>query len=225
MDVVEMVLSGRVNKGLVTMIQQEGGKAVGLCGKDTGIIKARQMVEAEIGFVGDIISIQPDLLKTLAANGYLPVVASVAADANGQALNVNADIAAGEVGFLPQCMPSRARPKSPASTHGASASIDLSFRAAQIAAAMQAERLILMTDVPGVLRDKDDINTKYTSLDISETRHLVSSGIIAGGMIPKYAKRCSTPDCCTQPACFLLRLRITRPRTWKSWTTLCASFL
>ena len=97
MDVVEMVLGGRVNKGLVTLIQQAGGQAVGLCGKDCNIIRAEQMVDKGIGFVGDITSINASLIRTLVDSGYIPVVASVAADGNGQALNVNADIAAGEV--------------------------------------------------------------------------------------------------------------------------------
>jgi acetylglutamate kinase len=154
MDVVEMVLGGRVNKGLVTLIQQAGGRAVGLCGKDSGILKARQLVEKDVGFVGDITSVDFSLLDTLVHSGYIPVVASVAADEHGQALNVNADIAAGE-----------------------------------IAAALQAEKLILMTDVPGVLRDKDDISTKFNELDIRSTRELIAEGIIAGGMIPKV-------DCC-----------------------------
>lgn len=98
MDVVEMVLGGRVNKGLVTLIQQAGGQAVGLCGKDSNIIRARQMVEKDIGFVGDITSVKKDLIVALVNEEYIPVVASVAADpVTGQALNVNADIAAGEV--------------------------------------------------------------------------------------------------------------------------------
>lgn len=98
MDVVEMVLGGRVNKGLVTLIQQAGGQAVGLCGKDSNIIRARQMVEKDIGFVGDITSVKKDLIEALVKEEYIPVVASVAADPlTGQALNVNADIAAGEV--------------------------------------------------------------------------------------------------------------------------------
>ena len=97
MDVVEMVLGGRVNKGLVTLIQQAGGQAVGLCGKDNSIIKARQMVEKDIGFVGEVTKVESSLLETLVRDGFTPVVASVAADEDGQALNVNADIAAGEV--------------------------------------------------------------------------------------------------------------------------------
>ena len=102
MDVVEMVLGGRVNKGLVTLIQQAGGQAVGLCGKDSNIIRARQMVEKDIGFVGDITSVKKDLIEALVKEEYIPVVASVAADPlTGQALNVNADIAAGEVNTKP----------------------------------------------------------------------------------------------------------------------------
>lgn len=96
-----MVLGGRVNKSLVTLIQQAGGSAVGLCGKDSGIVRARQMVEKDIGFVGEVTSVNPNLLHTLVRDGYTPVVASVAADENGQALNVNADIAAGEVMSMP----------------------------------------------------------------------------------------------------------------------------
>ena len=97
MDVVEMVLGGRVNKGLVTLIQQAGGQAVGLCGKDSNLLLAEQMVEKQIGFVGDITSVKAALLENLVDGGYIPVVASVASDTHGQALNVNADTAAGEV--------------------------------------------------------------------------------------------------------------------------------
>ncbi|KAL4856571.1 Acetylglutamate kinase [Chlorella vulgaris] len=150
MDVVEMVLGGRVNKSLVSLIQQAGGAAVGLCGKDSDIIRARQMVEKDIGFVGEVTSVNPSLLQTLVADGYIPVVATVASDGNGQGLNVNADTAAGE-----------------------------------IAASLRAEKLILMTDVPGVMRDKDDVSTKFASLSIRECKELEDEGIIAGGMIPK----------------------------------------
>lgn len=154
MDVVEMVLGARVNKSLVTLIQQSGGDAVGLCGKDSDTIIARQMIEKDIGFVGEVTSVNSRLIEDLARDGYIPVVASVASDGAGQALNVNADTAAGE-----------------------------------IAAALRAEKLILMTDVPGVLRDKDDASTKYNELSIRDCKELVAEGIIAGGMIPKV-------DCC-----------------------------
>lgn len=115
MDVVEMVLGGRVNKGLVTLIQQAGGRAVGLCGKDNSIIKARQMVEKEIGFVGEVTKVDSSLLETLVRDGFTPVIASVAADEHGQALNVNADIAAGEVSppLLPHPPPPWIPPCSP----------------------------------------------------------------------------------------------------------------
>ncbi|KAK2080666.1 hypothetical protein QBZ16_000520 [Prototheca wickerhamii] len=154
MDVVEMVLGGRVNKSLVTLIQQSGGQAVGLCGKDSDIILARQMVEKNIGFVGEVTGVHADLLSTLVADGYIPVVASVASNGAGQALNVNADTAAGEV-----------------------------------AAALKAEKLILMTDVPGILHDRDDPASLYRELSLRRATELVGEGVIAGGMIPKV-------DCC-----------------------------
>ena len=154
MDVVEMVLGARVNKSLVNLIQQAGGQAVGLCGKDNDTILARQMVEKDIGFVGEVTTVDPRLIEGLASQGYIPVVASVASDGRGQALNVNADTAAGE-----------------------------------IAASLKAEKLILMTDVPGVLHDKDNPESIYPELSIRKCNELVSQGIIAGGMIPKV-------DCC-----------------------------
>jgi acetylglutamate kinase len=156
MDVVEMVLGARVNKSLVTLIQSAGGRAVGVCGKDADTILARQMVEKDIGFVGEVTAVDARLIEALAAGGYIPVVASVASDGAGQALNVNADTAAGE-----------------------------------IAAALRAEKLILMTDVPGVLRDRDDPATKFAALTIRECKELVAEGVIAGGMIPKV-------DCCVR---------------------------
>lgn len=157
MDIVEMVLTGRVNKGLVSLIQIAGGNAVGLCGKDSNLLSARQMVEKDIGFVGEVTRVNNTLLQSLVAADFIPVVSTVAVDSEtGQALNVNADTAAGE-----------------------------------IAASLQAEKLILMTDVPGVLRDKDDVGTKYPELTVRQTAELVDEGIIAGGMIPKV-------QCCTR---------------------------
>eukprot|EP00195_Chlamydomonas_chlamydogama_P006920 CAMPEP_0202889716 /NCGR_PEP_ID=MMETSP1392-20130828/315_1 /ASSEMBLY_ACC=CAM_ASM_000868 /TAXON_ID=225041 /ORGANISM="Chlamydomonas chlamydogama, Strain SAG 11-48b" /LENGTH=342 /DNA_ID=CAMNT_0049573115 /DNA_START=187 /DNA_END=1215 /DNA_ORIENTATION=+ len=150
MEVVEMVLGGAVNKSLVSLIQQAGGSAVGFSGKDGSMLRARQMVEKDIGFVGEVTKVEPSILKYAVESGYVPVVATIATDEKGQALNINADTAAGE-----------------------------------IAAALQAEKLVLMTDVPGVLRDKNDVGTKFASLNIRECRELVQQGIIAGGMIPK----------------------------------------
>ncbi|KAL6764872.1 acetylglutamate kinase [Haematococcus lacustris] len=154
MEIVEMVLGGRVNKSLVSLIQQAGGQAMGLSGKDGGLLTARQMIEKDIGFVGEVTRVDPSILKMAVDKGYTPVVATIATDERGQALNINADTAAGE-----------------------------------IAAALQAEKLVLMTDVPGVLRDKNDITTKLHTLDIRSCRTLIQEGVIAGGMIPKI-------DCC-----------------------------
>ena len=150
MDVVEAVLAGKVNKSIVSLINQAGGNAIGLCGKDSNLLSARQTSDVELGFVGEVTGVNPELIGTIIAAGSIPVVASVAADAHGQSLNVNADIAAGE-----------------------------------IAASLGAEKLILMTDVPGVMRDKDDVDTLYRNLDIPATRRLMGDGTIEGGMIPK----------------------------------------
>ena len=150
MDVVEMVLVGRVNKELVSLINRAGGKAVGLCGKDANLIKARPEGREGIGFVGEVNSVDIKLLESLVCSGYIPVVSSVAADETGQAYNINADTVAGE-----------------------------------IAAALGAEKLILLTDTAGILKDYKDPSTLIASLDIQEARTLIEAGIVAGGMIPK----------------------------------------
>ena len=150
MEIVEAVLAGKVNKSIVSLINKAGGKAVGLCGKDANIISARQTSDKELGFVGDVTGVDPSLIRAIVENNSIPVIASVASDENGQSLNVNADIAAGE-----------------------------------IAASLGAEKLILMTDVPGVMEDKDDVGTLYKELDIQTTRGLIDKEVIAGGMIPK----------------------------------------
>ncbi|CAG9467544.1 unnamed protein product [Pedinophyceae sp. YPF-701] len=150
MEVVEMVLVGSVNKSIVSLINTAGGSAVGLSGKDGRVLRARQMVEKDIGYVGEVTSVDVSIINAIVADGHIPVLATVASDDSGQALNVNADTAAGE-----------------------------------IAAALGAEKLILMTDVPGVMRDKDDVSTLFRNLKIRESRELIDEGIIAGGMIPK----------------------------------------
>jgi acetylglutamate kinase len=150
MDVVEMVLAGRVNKELVSLINRAGALAVGLCGKDGNLIQARPVGKEGVGFVGEVSSIDTGLIETLVSNGYVPVISSVAADENGQAYNINADTVAGE-----------------------------------IAAALQAEKLILLTDTPGILRDYHDPSTLLTKLDIKTARDLIDEGIVSGGMIPK----------------------------------------
>jgi acetylglutamate kinase len=150
MDVVEMVLVGRVNKELVSLINRAGGKAVGLCGKDGNLIKARPEGREGIGFVGEVNNVDIELLASLVNSGYIPVVSSVAADETGQAYNINADTVAGE-----------------------------------IAAALGAEKLILLTDTVGILKDYKDPSTLIAKVDIQEARNLIETGIVAGGMIPK----------------------------------------
>ncbi|BAZ17664.1 acetylglutamate kinase [Calothrix sp. NIES-4071] len=150
MDVVEMVLVGRVNKEIVALINQAGGKAVGLCGKDGNLIKARPQGQEGIGFVGDVSGIDVTILNTLVENNYIPVVSSVAADETGQSYNINADTVAGE-----------------------------------IAAALSAEKLILLTDTRGILENYKDPSTLIPKLDIQKARELIGTGVVAGGMIPK----------------------------------------
>ncbi len=150
MEVVEMVLVGRVNKEIVALINQAGGSAVGLCGKDGNLITARPSDEEGVGFVGEVTSVDTRLLEALVKAGHIPVVSSVAADETGQSYNINADTVAGE-----------------------------------IAAALGAEKLILLTDTAGILRDYKDRSTLIAHLDISEARQLIDDGVVSGGMIPK----------------------------------------
>lgn len=150
MDVVEMVLVGRVNKELVALINQAGGSAIGLCGTDANLIKARPQGVKGVGFVGEVSSIDAGILSSLAQSGYIPIVSSVAADETGQAYNINADTVAGE-----------------------------------IAASLGAEKLILLTDTRGILKDYKDPSSLIPKLDIAQARELIADGTVAGGMIPK----------------------------------------
>lgn len=150
MDVVEMVLVGRVNKELVSMVNRAGGNAVGICGKDGNLVQARPVDKDNVGFVGEVTSVNISLVEALVRSGYVPIISSVAADATGQAHNINADTFAGE-----------------------------------IAAALGAEKLILLTDTPGILEDYNDPSTLLHKLTIQEARNLIDKGIVTGGMIPK----------------------------------------
>ncbi len=150
MEVVEMVLVGKVNKQIVQLINLAGGSAVGLCGRDGNIIRARSQGRAEIGFVGEVNSINPVLIQTLIEGGQIPVISSVAADETGQPYNINADTVAGE-----------------------------------LAAALGAEKLILLTDIAGILKDPKDPNSLITLVDIGTARQLISDEVVKGGMIPK----------------------------------------
>ncbi|XP_008785296.2 acetylglutamate kinase-like [Phoenix dactylifera] len=151
MEVVEMVLVGKVNKSLVSLINLAGATAVGLCGKDARLLTARPAPHtAALGFVGEVARVDPAILRSILANGHIPVVASVAADDAGRGYNVNADSAAGE-----------------------------------IAAAMGAEKLIVVTDVAGILEDRNDPGSLVKEMDIGRARRMVEEGKVAGGMIPK----------------------------------------
>ncbi|MBI5588489.1 MAG: acetylglutamate kinase [Deltaproteobacteria bacterium] len=149
MDVVEMVLVGKINKEIVGLINHFGGRAVGIGGKDGGLIKARKMKikGEEMGFVGEVEEVNPAVIKTLEMNNFIPVIAPVGGGDEGVSYNINADTVAGK-----------------------------------IAAALKAEKLILLTDVPGVLgKDKNIIS----SLSLAEARSLITKKVAVGGMIPK----------------------------------------
>jgi len=150
MDVVEMVLVGRVNKQIVNGLNQLGAGAVGLCGIDGELIKARPWGDGSHGLVGDVASVNPDVLEPLLSKGYVPVISSVASTPNGQSHNINADTVAGE-----------------------------------LAASLGAEKLILLTDTPGILRDQKDSSSLIRQLRLSEARELINQGIVNGGMTPK----------------------------------------
>ena len=150
MEVVEMVLVGKVNKQIVNGLNRVGGRAVGLCGSDGQLVQARTWGEGVNGLVGEVAAVDPSVLSPLLRSGYIPVISSVAPDGEGQAHNINADTVAGE-----------------------------------LAAALQAEKLVLLTDTPGILRDPTDPQSLIRQLTLSEGRELIHSGVVSGGMIPK----------------------------------------
>lgn len=164
MDVVEMVLVGKVNKEIVNQINQQGGRAVGLSGKDGGLIQATKMkiVRQEgqmppeiidIGQVGEVAAIETGLLEVMTQDHFIPIIAPVGVDRNGETYNINADLVAGHV-----------------------------------AGALKAEKLILLTDVEGVL---DSRGSLISTIQVDEIGELKEKGIISGGMLPKL-------DCCAQ---------------------------
>lgn len=157
MDIVQQVLAGKVNKDLVQLLENTGGKAVGLCGLDGSMLKADKLPAAEdLGFVGEIREVNTKIIEDAIASGYTPVISTVAAGYHGEVYNINADVAA-----------------------------------ARIAAELGARKLILMTDIVGLLRDKDDENTLIPVVNVSDVPKLKRDGIISGGMIPKI-------DCCVE---------------------------
>lgn len=156
-DIVQMVLAGKVNKSLVQHLEAHGGKALGLCGLDSRMLMAQRLASAQdLGFVGEITEVNPTVIEDAIEKGYVPIISTVAGGYKGEVFNINADIAA-----------------------------------AQIASKIGACKLILMTDIRGLLRDKEDENTLIPVVNVSDVPSLKREGIISGGMIPKI-------DCCVE---------------------------
>ena len=154
-DIVQMVLAGKINKSLVNLIQMKGGHAVGLSGIDGGIIEAKMKNEV-LGYVGEITKIRTQPITDLLEKNYIPVISTVASDRQGNTYNINGDTAA-----------------------------------AYLAGALGAERLIMMTDIAGILKDKDDPSTLIPVVTVEEAKQLQADGIVSGGMIPKI-------ECCIE---------------------------
>lgn len=148
-DIVQMVLAGKVNKTLVNLLEMKGGNAVGLSGMDGRLIQC-SMKDERLGYVGKIEKIHIDPVTDLLEKGYIPVISTVGCDKQGNTYNINGDTAA-----------------------------------AHIAGALNAERLIMMTDIAGLLKDKDDPSTLIPAVTVSEAKQLQAEGVISGGMIPK----------------------------------------
>ncbi len=154
-DIAQMVLAGKVNKSLVNLLEYYGGNAIGLSGIDGHMIQS-EFKDEKLGYVGNIVCVNAQPILDMLEKDYIPVIATLGCDDDGNTYNINGDTAA-----------------------------------AYIAGALQAERLLMMTDVPGILRDKDDLSTLIPSISVEEAKHLRQEGIIAGGMIPKV-------ECCVE---------------------------
>ena len=154
-EIVQMVLAGKINKNLVNSLQLKGGKAIGLSGLDGHMIKAKQM-KPELEYVGEVTDINVEPILDVLDKGYIPVISTVGVDDEGNVYNINADTAA-----------------------------------SRIAGTLKAESLISMTDIAGLLEDKDDPSTLIPKVYVSDVANLVKRGVISGGMIPKV-------ECCTE---------------------------
>jgi len=156
MEIVEMVLSGNVNKKLSSILSIRGLNAIGISGKDSNLIEARKKFvyednkKVDIGFVGEVVSINFQLLNTLLNSNYIPVISPVGVDELGNSYNINAD-----------------------------------YAAAAISGVLKAEKLLIMTDIDGVYTDITDPSTLLSSITIEETKDFIDKGIVYGGMIPK----------------------------------------
>ena len=154
-DIVQMVLAGKVNKTLVNLLEKQGGQAMGISGMDGMLIEA-EMRDERLGYVGKITNVHIQPVLDLLEKGYIPVISTLGCDREGNAYNINGDTAA-----------------------------------AYIAGALNAERLVMMTDIAGILKDKDDPSTLIPEVTISEAQALCEQGVVSGGMIPKV-------DCCIE---------------------------
>ncbi|MDR1687493.1 MAG: acetylglutamate kinase [Clostridiales bacterium] len=152
MEVVEMVLAGKVNKKITTEITMQGTPAVGLSGKDAGLLKVKKLKPGgeDIGFVGEVTEVDNKIIKTLIDNDFIPVISPIGIDENGETYNINAD-----------------------------------YAAVAIAGALKAEKLVFLTDVSGLLSDRNDADSVITRIEASRIRELLADGTISGGMIPK----------------------------------------
>ena len=148
-EIVQMVLAGKVNKTLVNLLEVNGGKAMGISGMDGHLIEA-EMKDENLGYVGKITKVNVEPIMDLLEKGYIPVVSTIGCDMKGNVYNINADTAA-----------------------------------SRIAGAIRAESLISMTDIAGILRDKDDPSSLISMIDIRDAATLFDEGVISGGMIPK----------------------------------------
>jgi len=154
-DIVQMVLAGKINKTLVNLLEMKGGQAMGISGMDGRLIEA-EIKDARLGYVGEITNINIQPVTDLLEKGYIPVISTLGCDREGNAYNINGDTAA-----------------------------------ARVAGALEAERLIMLSDIPGLLRDKDDPTTLIPELSVMEAARLRQEGVISGGMIPKM-------ECCVE---------------------------
>lgn len=148
-DIVLMVLAGKVNKTLVSLLDKKGGRAIGISGLDAQLIKA-QIKDERLGYVGRITDVDATLITDLLEKGYIPVISTVAGDSDGNIYNINGDTAA-----------------------------------AYIAGALGADRLVMMTDIAGILTDRDDASTLISSITVGQAKELCENGVVNGGMIPK----------------------------------------